>query len=555
MTICLIDSEPNTKANVNKRPDITLVTHHAESWRRRAASTINQVGMETVTAVDWSEWSSLTDPANIACVVLGIPPSKDETELLLATARSYFPSARLIAVMPHHDHELTLAVLRAGAYSCVTQSALSAELVSHVRNAICAQVDPDGLPVASLRTVPRKLIAHRHQFLQALKSTYRSCHLRQCPLVVVKLSLSCEHLPGAPAGIDSDALIFMKWRQEIAQVFQTTELIAESGPNRILIALPDSRAPHAVALLKQCREKLAQDIPDHSISGVHLSAGVVQSSDTLSETQTQLLRRARIALDQAKRIGKNETVVWNDLVDHPKRKVTPPKASASPGSHWSGTAHKSHHPLEIESTRALIAAVEAKDPYTRAHSVTVARYAQAIADRLALPSEMTFAIHSAALLHDVGKIGVPDAILTKPGPLTEGEYTVVKRHPETALDILSHFSFLADERSIILHHHERFDGDGYPAGLSGQQIPIGARIVAVADALDTMLSLRSYKKPLSIQEARKELSSAAGKQFDPMVVNATLAWLDENLDMFKPTVVPSPTSSIADATVGADSTR
>lgn len=182
----------------------------------------------------------------------------------------------------------------------------------------------------------------------------------------------------------------------------------------------------------------------------------------------------------------------------------------------------------VEAIRALVAAVEAKDPFTRAHSATVATHAEAMAKRMNLTSAETDTIRAAALLHDVGKIGVPDAILTKPGPLTDAEYAIVKRHPETALVILGHISFLAKERPLILHHHERFDGDGYPDGLAGEQIPLGARVLAIADAIDAMFSPRSYKPAYDLQRVRGELAACAGKQFDPDVTEVALDWLDAN---------------------------
>ncbi len=182
----------------------------------------------------------------------------------------------------------------------------------------------------------------------------------------------------------------------------------------------------------------------------------------------------------------------------------------------------------VESIRALVAAVEAKDPFTRAHSATVATHAEAMARRMNLTSSEIDTIRAAALLHDVGKIGVPDAVLTKPGPLTDDEYAIVKRHPETALAILGHISFLASERPLILHHHERFDGDGYPDGLAGEQIPFGARVLAVADAIDAMFSPRSYKPAFDRQQVRGELMACAGKQFDPHVTEIAVDWLDSN---------------------------
>jgi putative nucleotidyltransferase with HDIG domain len=194
---------------------------------------------------------------------------------------------------------------------------------------------------------------------------------------------------------------------------------------------------------------------------------------------------------------------------------------------WLSEVREHVRNLHLESTRALVAAVEARDPYTRAHSTTVARYAVCLGRRLGLPPAQLAVIRLAGLLHDVGKIGVPDAILTKPGPLTPQEFEIVKCHPQTAVDILSPVSVMTEERRIILHHHERFDGTGYPDGLCGEHIPVGARILAVADALDTMLSPRTYKQPYDVARVREELIRGAGRQFDPCVVDAALDWLNE----------------------------
>ncbi len=182
---------------------------------------------------------------------------------------------------------------------------------------------------------------------------------------------------------------------------------------------------------------------------------------------------------------------------------------------------------DAESTRALVAAVDARDSYTRAHSVNVAAYAERIGRRMGWCGGQLASLRQAALLHDVGKIGVPDAILTKPGPLTDEEFTTIKRHPQIAVEILGHLTFLAAELPLILHHHERYDGRGYPAGLKGEQIPLGARILAVADALDTMFSPRTYKPAYSIDRVRAELIDGAGRQFDPAIIAITLPWLEE----------------------------
>ncbi|HRX83493.1 MAG TPA: HD-GYP domain-containing protein [Phycisphaerae bacterium] len=184
----------------------------------------------------------------------------------------------------------------------------------------------------------------------------------------------------------------------------------------------------------------------------------------------------------------------------------------------------------LESTRALVATVEARDVYTHQHSARVARLCRCIAQRLRLSAGQIECIVTAAMLHDIGKIGVPDAILNKPGPLTEDEFDFVKRHPAIGVEILGHTTYLQNELPLILHHHERADGSGYPGGLRGDEIPFGARILAVADALDTMVTRRSYKAPMAMKQVRRELVVGRGLQFDEAVADATLAWLDDPHD-------------------------
>ncbi len=181
----------------------------------------------------------------------------------------------------------------------------------------------------------------------------------------------------------------------------------------------------------------------------------------------------------------------------------------------------------VESMQALLAAVDAKDSYTRSHSMNVAAYADAVARRMDLSAPNRRTLQAASLLHDIGKIGIPDRILNKPGKLTDEEYAVMRRHPQMGVDILKPFAGLRDHRRIILHHHERYDGRGYPNGCRGEDIPLGSRILAAVDAVDTMLSRRTYKEPMHSSEVRKELASQAGIQFDPAVVSVTLGWMDD----------------------------
>jgi len=181
----------------------------------------------------------------------------------------------------------------------------------------------------------------------------------------------------------------------------------------------------------------------------------------------------------------------------------------------------------LQTVKALAEAVEAKDPYTRGHSDRVTKYALAIGRKLGLDEEELKILEHAAALHDVGKIGVPDSILSKPDKLTPAEYELVKRHAEMGERILKPVRSFDKVCQIVRHHHESFDGSGYPDGLAGEEIPLLARILAVADAYDAMTSDRPYRAAFSPDEARRRIEEGKGKQFDPRVCDAFLEVLEE----------------------------
>lgn len=176
---------------------------------------------------------------------------------------------------------------------------------------------------------------------------------------------------------------------------------------------------------------------------------------------------------------------------------------------------------------ALVTALDARECETGNHSQRVVRTTLAIADRMGITGEEREHIARGALLHDIGKIGVPDHVLLKPGKLTEEEWIDMKKHPEIGARILSGIQFLEPAAEIVLAHQERWDGEGYPRGLAGEEIPIGARIFAVADALDAITSDRPYRRGRSLEYAKEEIARYAGTQFDPVVVEHFLAITDD----------------------------
>lgn len=172
------------------------------------------------------------------------------------------------------------------------------------------------------------------------------------------------------------------------------------------------------------------------------------------------------------------------------------------------------------AVRSLLRAVEVKDGYTRAHSERVAYASVLIARQLGMGEQRIVLLRYAALLHDVGKLGVPTRLLTKSGPLDADERETIQRHPQCGADLVRDLDFLGEGRDGILHHHERLDGRGYPSGLAGDAIPEFARVIAVADAFDAMTSTRSYRRSRPIEAALTELHRCSGDQFDPRMVTA-----------------------------------
>lgn len=182
------------------------------------------------------------------------------------------------------------------------------------------------------------------------------------------------------------------------------------------------------------------------------------------------------------------------------------------------TANESIKAMFMSSIKALAAAIDAKDSNTKGHSERVSKYAVAVAKQMNLPQTEINNILYGAILHDIGKIGIEEKILNKPESLDSTEYDVMKKHPEIGASIVSSIKVLEPAIPIVLYHHEFYNGKGYPAGLKGEEIPLGARIVAVVDAYDAITSQRPYRGAETMEKAIEALRAEAGKQFDPEII-------------------------------------
>jgi putative nucleotidyltransferase with HDIG domain len=177
----------------------------------------------------------------------------------------------------------------------------------------------------------------------------------------------------------------------------------------------------------------------------------------------------------------------------------------------------------LDLVRALVSSVDAKDPYTCGHSERVAMLARRLASELNLKDEEIECVYLGGLLHDIGKIGTPEHILRKEGRLEDEEFRIIKQHPEVGYNILSGVHKLGPIRDVVLSHHERLDGRGYPRGLKGDDIPLLARIAGIADAFDAMTSDRPYRARMPMEKVRSEIERGIGTQFDERAARALLA--------------------------------
>jgi response regulator RpfG family c-di-GMP phosphodiesterase len=173
----------------------------------------------------------------------------------------------------------------------------------------------------------------------------------------------------------------------------------------------------------------------------------------------------------------------------------------------------------LDSVKVLTEAIDAKDPYTRGHSDRVRKMSIKIAIHLGFAEDRMEGLEYGSLLHDIGKIGIKDEILQKHGALTSEEYHYIQEHPLIGVKIVEGVDFFKDKVSMIRNHHEHFDGNGYPDGLKGEAIPLGARIIAVPDAFDAMTSMRPHREAMALEEVLSEMEKCKGKQFDPEILN------------------------------------
>lgn len=322
---------------------------------------------------------------------------------------------------------------------------------------------------------------------------------------------------------------------------RSSDICGRYGGEEFMILIPrplEEAMEYVLRLHRTIAEHVFSD--GENSARITVSIGLADYRPDMMEW-SEMIARADQVLYLAKNSGRNLVRVWAEKNDEPEELID--NGSVNTLKKQFTDIYQQMKSSYVESANALLKAIDAKDHYTFRHSRNVARYAIALAEALGLRKQEIETIKNAALLHDLGKIGIDEQLLVKKDNLSSAEYETIKKHPVIAVNIIKNISLLAKEIPLILHHHERYDGLGYPHGLKANEIPLGARILAIADAFDAMTTCRQFRAKMTPAEALQRIAAEKAHQFDPQLVDVFLSCMATSHKNIKAT--PSIISPVA----------
>lgn len=318
-----------------------------------------------------------------------------------------------------------------------------------------------------------------------------------------------------------------KVAEAITESIRATDVAARYGGDEFAIILPGTDTSRSMAAAERIRNTVQSHFRGVGYDSKLLTVSLgVACYPKHAGSKQQLLSCADKALYQAKNLGRNKVCLYSGTGGITNVSETDVEKSAEAEANY---LKKQIEDAYLATVYTLAAVINARDNYTYKHSKMVTSYAVALADSLKFSEEKKDMVRLGAMLHDIGKIGIPEYILNKPGPLTPAEREVIQRHVNIAEAIVDQMPYLRRAAPIILHHHEFYDGTGYPDGLKGEAIPIEARILTIADAYHSMTSNRPYRQAMTPEEALSQLQSLSGTQFDPNMVPLFIRLIENEL--------------------------
>ncbi|MCY2931259.1 MAG: diguanylate cyclase [Planctomycetota bacterium] len=364
-------------------------------------------------------------------------------------------------------------------------------------------------------------LANRRHFTEVLHAFYHQARRYNRPLSLIQIDIDFFKAANDACGHQGGDELLRIVARAIESACRKADLPARCGGDEFAILLPETSSLPAAVIAERIRQSVSQQ--SVTIEGlnlkVSLSIGIADLNAGEISSPEGMLALADRAMYAAKELGRDRVVQAHDLA----------------GVSWTGeagaqkvdTLHKKLAGLDgqfkglfLQAIQEVVQVLEERDPYMVAHALKVKHVAVRIAQEMELPDRVIARIEIAGMLHDIGMLALPDSILLCPGELDERQWQAMRRHPLLSVRIMEGMEFLEQEIPAVRYHHERFDGKGYPEGISGASIPLTARILAVAEAFVGMTSPRSFRDPKSLRQAADELLAAAGTQFDPAVVEA-----------------------------------
>ena len=357
---------------------------------------------------------------------------------------------------------------------------------------------------------------NRRYFTQELDKLFEQ--YKKSALTLILISFDDFKLYNELYGSNDGDEMLKSFANILKVVVSTRGTIGRYGGKEFCICLPLCSATDAEEIIAEIRQRLSNILNQSGETTkrfLTFSAGI-SSYPASATSMNQLLTYANMAVYAGKKSGKNKTIVYSDHRQELEANALSFANIEAIGHEYSSTIY------------ALTAAIDAKDHYTFSHSVNVSYLATQLAQFIGLNDEHVEMIRQAGLLHDIGKISIPEDILTKTTALTDDEYIVMKSHVENSIAMIRHLPSLDYVIPIAISHHEHYDGSGYPRGLAGEDIPIGGRCLCIADAFDAIVSRRPYKEAVSIPEALEEIERNLGKQFDPEIGRTFIELIKSN---------------------------
>lgn len=442
----------------------------------------------------------------------------------------------VIIIIEESNEKLGVEAMDRGAYDYLTQGEIKTVALSRtIRRAIQRKKLDDDIK-ESLKKLEKMAIRdgltglyNQNHFKEILSHEYKKAKRHLQPLSCIMLDLDNFKSVNDTYGHQVGDFVLVKSAEILKKLVRDTDLLARYGGEEFFIILPNTNLDGAFILAERIRSAFENNVfrKGDIAKTVTVSIGICSASDNNVAGDIDLITNADKALYRAKWRGRNNVCTYEETEFEKAIHIKEEEKKIKDFSVKLDNVNESIKDTCIESAHKILLEFYSGWDYINEHLVRVSRYVERVSHALSMSDEEVNVMKRAALLHDIGMVGISAKILKKKGKLTDEEYRVVKRHANIGVKIIERTKLFHKELQIILHHHERLDGNGYPHRLKGEDIPYGARLLAVAEAYDVMRSDTVYRKSYSLKEAVAELKNCAGKQFDPRIVDVFVSTVNK----------------------------